>query len=66
MEKREMLTTDNNTEAEDAGTREIPFSKELFIEADDFMETPEKKFLQIGSWKDGEIKKCVHRRVYRI
>ena len=54
--KTEMLTTDNNTEAEDAGTREIPFSKELFIEADDFMETPEKKFFRLAPGKMVRLK----------
>lgn len=47
----EMLTTENNTEAEDAGTREIPFSRELFIEREDFMEEPPKKFFRLGPGK---------------
>ena len=54
--KSEMLTTDNNTEAENAGTREIPFSRELFIEADDFMETPEKKFFRLAPGKMVRLK----------
>ncbi|MBK7966228.1 MAG: glutamine--tRNA ligase/YqeY domain fusion protein [Bacteroidetes bacterium] len=54
--RTEMLTTDNNTEDEDAGTREIPFSKELFIEADDFMETPEKKFFRLAPGKMVRLK----------
>lgn len=47
----EMLTTENNTEAEDAGTREIPFSRELYIEREDFMEDPPKKFFRLGPGK---------------
>ena len=54
--KSEMLTTDNNTEDEKAGTREIPFSRELFIEADDFMETPEKKFFRLAPGKMARLK----------
>ena len=54
--KSEMLTTDNNTEDENAGTREIPFSRELFIEADDFMETPEKKFFRLAPGKMVRLK----------
>lgn len=44
----EMLPTENNPESENAGTREIPFSRELFIERDDFMEDPPKKFFRLG------------------
>lgn len=47
----EMLTTENNTEAEDAGSREIPFSRELYIEREDFMEDPPKKFFRLGPGK---------------
>lgn len=54
--KTEMLTTDNNTEDENAGTRAIPFSRELFIEADDFMETPEKKFFRLAPGKMVRLK----------
>jgi glutaminyl-tRNA synthetase len=54
--KTEMLTTDNNTEAENAGAREIPFSRELFIEADDFMEVPEKKFFRLAPGKMVRLK----------
>lgn len=54
--KTEMLSTENNTEAENAGTREIPFSRELFIEADDFMEVPEKKFFRLAPGKMVRLK----------
>lgn len=54
--KTEMLSTDNNAEEENAGTREIPFSKELFIEADDFMEVPEKKFFRLAPGKMVRLK----------
>ena len=44
----ESLSADNNTEDEQAGTRQISFSKTLFIERDDFMEDPPKKFFRLG------------------
>jgi len=47
--KVEMLHGDNNPEVEGGGgTREIPFSRELWIERDDFMENPPKKFFRLG------------------
>lgn len=47
--KTELLTGENNPEAEDGeGRREIPFSRELWIEREDFMETPPKKFFRLG------------------
>jgi glutaminyl-tRNA synthetase len=47
----ELLPTENNPEAENAGTRDIPFSRELFIEREDFMEDPPKKFFRLGPGK---------------
>lgn len=46
--KNEMLPGENNPEVENGGTREIPFGKEIFIEREDFMETPVKKFFRLG------------------
>jgi len=47
--KAEMLHGENNPEAENGGGfREIPFSKELWIERDDFMEDAPKKFFRLG------------------
>ncbi|MBA4198783.1 MAG: glutamine--tRNA ligase [Chitinophaga sp.] len=43
----EMLSSENNPEDETAGIREIPFSKELYIEREDFMENPPKKFFRL-------------------
>ena len=43
----ETLVSDNNPEDENAGTREIPFSRELYIEKDDFMENPPKKYFRL-------------------
>ena len=38
----------NNPEDESAGTRKVPFSRELYIERDDFMENPPKKFFRLS------------------
>jgi glutaminyl-tRNA synthetase len=47
----EMLPIENNPEDPEAGDREIPFTRELYIEREDFMEDAPKKFfrLSIGS-----------------
>lgn len=44
----EALTGENNPEDEHAGTRILPFSNELYIEKDDFMEVPEKKWHRLA------------------
>ena len=47
--QREILHGENNPEVEGGGgTRELPFSKELWIERDDFLEEPPKKFFRLG------------------
>ena len=43
----EMLTAPNNLENESLGNREIPFGRELYIERDDFMEEPVKKYFRL-------------------
>ena len=45
--KSELLDASNNPEDEGAGKRKINFSKELYIEKDDFMESPSKKFFRL-------------------
>ncbi len=60
----EELTGENNPEAEGGeGSRTIPFSRELWIERDDFMEEPPKKFFRLGPGlsvrlKHGYIVEC--------
>ena len=46
-EKEEFVVAKNNPEDESAGTRKLPFSKVLYIEKDDFMENPPKKFFRL-------------------
>ena len=43
----EMLPIENNKEAPELGSREIPFGKELWIEREDFMEEPPKKYFRL-------------------
>ena len=52
----EFLTIENNPENEAMGTRQVPFSKELYIERDDFMEVPEKKFFRLAPGKEVRLK----------
>jgi len=63
-DKTEMMETINNPEDESMGTRFIPFCKELYIERDDFMEDPPKKFFRLAPGlevrlKSAYIVKCV-------
>lgn len=44
----EVLWSENNPEDANAGNREIPFSKELYIERDDFMEVAPKKYFRLA------------------
>ncbi len=46
--KSEMLPSENNPEDHDAGSREMPFSRELYIEREDFMEVPAKKYFRLA------------------
>lgn len=44
----EYVTTDNNPEDASAGERKLPFSRELYIEREDFMENPPKKYFRLA------------------
>jgi glutaminyl-tRNA synthetase len=46
--QEEHLPTDNNPEDPEAGSRTMPFSRELYIEREDFMESPPKKFFRLA------------------
>ncbi len=45
--RTEMLTVSNNMENEAMGTREVPFGRELYIDREDFMEVPPKKYFRL-------------------
>ena len=46
--KTEDLFIENNPEDPESGSRMVPFSREIYIERDDFMEEPMKKFFRLG------------------
>jgi glutaminyl-tRNA synthetase len=46
----------NNPENEAAGTRKVPFSRELYIEREDFMENPPKKFYRLSPGKEVRLR----------
>lgn len=43
----EMLTVANNLENDEMGTRQVPFGRELYIDREDFMEEPPKKYFRL-------------------
>ena len=52
----EELETENNPEQPDMGNRSIPFSREIYIEQDDFMEIPIKKFFRLAPGQEVRLK----------
>lgn len=52
----EMMEMDNNPENPAEGTHQMPFSRELWIERDDFMENPPKKFFRLSPGKEVRLK----------
>ena len=55
-DKTEVFTVENNPEDESAGTREVTFSKNLWIDAEDFMEVPEKKYFRLFPGNEVRLK----------
>ena len=54
--KVETVTMENNPEQEGSGVHEMPFSRELFIEREDFMEDAPKKFFRLAPGKEVRLK----------
>jgi glutaminyl-tRNA synthetase len=54
--KTEEIELVNNPEDESAGTRKVPFSRVLFIEQDDFMETPPPKYFRLSPGSEVRLK----------
>lgn len=52
----ELLDAVNNPEDESAGTRKLPFGRELFIEREDFMEDPPRKFFRLGPGREVRLR----------
>lgn len=50
----ETVSMENNPEQPDSGTHEMPFSREIYIEREDFMENPPKKFFRLAP--GGEVR----------
>jgi len=55
-DQAEELEAVNNPEDPEAGSREVPFSRELYIERDDFMEDPPKKFFRLGPGREVRLR----------
>ena len=55
-DQTEMMEMDNNPENPAEGTHQMPFSRELWIERDDFMENPPKKFFRLSPGKEVRLK----------
>ncbi|WP_419875663.1 glutamine--tRNA ligase/YqeY domain fusion protein [Candidatus Pristimantibacillus sp. PTI5] len=52
----ELLDAENNAENEEMGTRQIPFSREIYIEQDDFMENPPNKYFRLFPGNEVRLK----------
>lgn len=52
----EMMTATNNPENDVDGTREVPFSKELYIQREDFMEDAPKKFFRLSVGREVRLR----------
>ena len=52
----ELLEAENNAENEAMGTRQIPFSREIYIEQDDFMENPPNKYFRLFPGNEVRLK----------
>ena len=52
----EMLEAINNPEDKTAGVRQVPFSRELYIERDDFREDPPKKFFRLAPGREVRLR----------
>jgi len=56
QDKVEQLDAINNPEDHSAGTRKVPFSRELYIERNDFMENPPKKFFRLAPGREVRLR----------
>ena len=52
----ELVTIENNPENEELGSREVVFGREVYIERNDFMEEPVKKFFRLAPGKEVRLK----------
>src|SRR5215468_9405511 len=54
----EQVDVINNPEDESAGTRKVPFARELYIEREDFMEDPPRKFFRLSPGKEVRLRRA--------
>ncbi len=54
--KEEMVEVQNNPEDASAGTRQVPFSREIYIEQDDFREVPPPKYYRLSPGKEVRLR----------
>jgi glutaminyl-tRNA synthetase len=54
----EQVEVDNNPEDPAAGSRQVPFSREIYIERDDFMEQPPKKFFRLAPGREVRLRRA--------
>jgi len=54
--KSEEMDADNNPQIENGGTRKVPFSREIYIERDDFMEDAPRKFFRLAPGREVRLK----------
>ncbi len=55
-DQTEEMDAVNNPEDESAGKRKVPFSRELYVEQEDFMEDPPKKFFRLGPGREARLR----------
>jgi len=58
--QEEMITAINHPQNPDYGTREIPFSREIYIEHDDFMEDAPKKFFRLSPGREVRLRSAYY------
>ncbi len=62
----EMFDAENNPEDENAGTRKVPFSREIYIEREDFMEDPPRKFFRLAPGREVRLKHAYYIQCERV
>lgn len=64
--QEEWFDAENNPEDPTAGTRKIPFSREIYIEQEDFREDPPKKFYRLSPGKEIRLKHAYYIKCERV
>ena len=62
----EWFDVENNPENPEMGTRKVPFSRELYIEQDDFMENPPNKFFRLAPGREVRLKNAYFVRCEQV